>query len=442
MALVERGRVGGDCTWFGCVPSKTLIKAAKLAHQMRRADHYGLTSTEPSVDLKSVMAYVRSVIEDIYRPGAPEELRRKGIDVFLGETRFLDAHRLSVGETTLTGRNFLICTGAHPFVPPISGLDTVRYYTYRDMWDLDGLPGHLAIIGGGPIGCEMAQAFRRLGAKVSLIDRGNRLLRRDDGAAAHAIAEVFKDEGIDLLLNASVSQVWQEGGSIKLLAGGTEMACDALLVAVGRHPAVNGMDLETAGVRYSESGIQVDERLKTSQDHIYAAGDCVGSYQFSHFAGWQGFVAVRNALLPGSSRGVTDNVPWTTFTDPEVAHIGLTEEQARQRFGDDVMTFEWPMKSVDRARNEGETSGFLKLVYRRDGSLLGTTIVAAQAGEMIHEWIVAAQYGFKVDQLAKVMHVYPTYSLASMQAAADIFVERLLSGVGGGIIRRLARVTR
>ena len=442
VAFVEKERIGGDCTWTGCVPSKTMLKTAKLVHQMRTADHYGLMPAEPMVDLKSVMNHVRSVIDEIYQPTAPDELRQKGMEVFLGEPSFLDSHTLTIGETTLTANNFLICTGAHPFIPPIAGLDSVGYFTYLDIWNLEVLPGHLTVVGGGPIGCELAQAFHRLGARVTLLEAGETLLPRDDTAASRALAEVFTNEGIDLLFNAGVERVWQDGGSLHLAAAGKEIVCDTVLVAVGRRPNVKGLDLEKAGVNYSERGIQVDDHLRTSQRHIYAAGDCLGSYQFSHYAGWQGFLAVRNALLPSAAKGVTEKVPWTTFTDPEVAHVGLTEEQARHRLGNQVLSYQWPMNQVDRAQNEGEKAGFIKIVYQKNGRLLGTTIIAAEAGEMIHEWIVALERGFKVDELAKIIHVYPTYSTASMQAAAAIFVERLLGGISGRVIRRLAHVTR
>ena len=442
VAFVEKDRIGGDCTWTGCVPSKTLLKAAKVAHQMRTADRYGLPPVDPAVDLKSVMSHVHSVIEEIYEPTAPEALRHKGMDVFLGEPQFLDSHTLAIGEMTLTSQNIIICTGAHPVIPPISGLDGVSYLTYRNIWNLEVLPRHLVVIGGGPIGCEMAQAFRRLGAGVTLLEAGERLLPNDDASASPVLAKVFTDEGVDLLLNTHLERAWQDGDSIHLMAGDKEIVCDALLVAVGRRPNVEGLSLEKAGVRYTEHGIQVDGHLRTSQSHIYAAGDCIGGYQFSHYAGWQGFLAVRNALLPGAAKGVTDQVPWTTFTDPEVAHVGMTEQQARQRSGAEVLTYEWPMARVDRALNEGETSGFLKLVYQKNGTLLGVTIVAAQAGEMIGEWVIALKYGFDVDRLSRVIHVYPTYSMASVQAAVDIQMGRLLSGIKGRVIRRLAHVTR
>jgi pyruvate/2-oxoglutarate dehydrogenase complex dihydrolipoamide dehydrogenase (E3) component len=222
--------------------------------------------------------------------------------------------------------------------------------------------------------------------------------------------------------------------------GGAELVGDALLLSIGRRPNVNGLDLDKAGVVYDDGGIHVDGNARTNQRHIYAAGDCTGGHQFTHYAGWQGFLAARNALLPGASVCVADQVPWTTFTDPEVAHVGLSEDEARAQFGDDVATCEWSMAHVDRARTEGDTDGFLKLVHTKGGTLLGTTIVAARAGEMIHEFILAMDKGIKVGELANAIHVYPTYSTASMQAAAVIRMEQLLSGTSGKVIRRLARL--
>ena len=440
VAFIEKDRIGGDCTWTGCVPSKTLIKSAKVAYQMRTADRFGLAPVDATVDLKQVMEHVRSVITEIYSHTTPESLRNQGMDVFLGEPHFIDAHTISVDGHPLSADYVLICTGAHPFIPRSAGLDRTSFLTYQNIWDLNDLPKHLVIIGGGPIGCELAQGFHRLGSSVTLVEGGDMLLPRDDNDASEILTQVFQNEGIDLRLKSSVERTWQEGSSIHLTASGDEIVCDTLLVTVGRRPSVDGLDLDKAGVRFGEQGIQVDRNLRTSQPHVYAAGDCLGGFQFSHYAGWQGFIAVRNALLPGSSRGITDQVPWTTFTDPEVAHVGMTEEQARRKLGDNVLTNTWPMKRVDRALNEAEDAGFLKLIYRKDRKLLGVTIVAAQAGEMINEWVVAMKHGFKVDELASVIHVYPTYSTASMQASAAVLVKSLLGGLSGQVIKRLAHV--
>ena len=465
VALVEKHRVGGDCTWTGCVPSKTLLKAAKVAHEMRAADRYGLPPVEPKVDLKAVMDHVRSIVSEVYHEESPEKLRANNVDVFLGAAEFRDPHTLTVSESvrpdrprviravaerlskphdevTLRARNVLIATGARPFIPPISGLEGVDFMTYENIWDLEVLPKHLLVVGAGPIGCEMSQAFRRLGSEVTLIEGQDRMLLHDEPEASQVLAQVFKGEGIDLRFEALVERAWQDADGIHLVAGGEEFVGDAILVTVGRRPNVDGLGLDKVGVAYSAAGIHVDSNSRASQQHIYAAGDCTGGHQFTHYAGWQGFLAARNALLPGSTTSVTERVPWTTFTDPEVAHVGMTEAQARANHSDEVMICEWPMARVDRARAEGDTAGFIKLVHMKKGTLLGATIVAGRAGEMIHEWIVALAHGLKVGDVASSLHVYPTYSTGSMQAAAHIRVARLLSGTSGQVIRGLSRLMR
>jgi pyruvate/2-oxoglutarate dehydrogenase complex dihydrolipoamide dehydrogenase (E3) component len=443
VALVEKDRIGGDCTWTGCVPSKTLLKAARVAHEMRTANRHGLPAFDLQTDLmKGVMNHVRDVVAEVYHGESPDALRADGIDVILGPARFLDPRTLAIGETTLTARRFLIATGAHPVAPPIAGIEEVDYLTYQSLWNLDSQPSHLLVVGGGPVGCEMSQAFGRLGSGVTLIQSRPRLLPRDEPEASRVLAQVFESEGIDVRLGARVERAWQDEDEIHLLVGDEEVVGDTLLMATGRRPNLEGLDLERAGVTYGEDGIQVDDQLRTSQQHIYAAGDCTGGHQFTHYAGWQAFMAARNALLPGTSRGISDRVPWTTFTDPEVAHLGLTQAQAGDRFGDDVMTCEWPMERVDRARTEGDTTGFIKLVHKKDGTLLGISIVAARAGEMLHEWILALDQGLKVGDVAQAIHVYPTYATASMQAAAAIRVGQLLSGTSGRVVRGLARLVR
>ena len=441
-ALVEKSRTCGDCTWTGCVPSKTLIKTARVAHQMRTAHANGLTSMEPEVDLKKVMGHVRDVVLDIYQPESPQALQDEGIEVFMGSARFIDPHTITVGDTILKARSFLLSTGARPYVPPIPGLDAVDYLTYESVWDLEVLPRHLLILGAGPIGCEMAQAFRRLGSDVTLVEGESHILAQEGAEVAEVLTEVFTTEGINLHTNAMVERVFEDGNGIHLMAGGDELVGDALLVVVGRRPNVEGLDLEQAGVAYSPKGIQVDDNLRTSERHIYAAGDCTGSYQFTHYAGWQAFMAARNALLPGSSKGVAERVPWAVFTDPEVAHVGISEEKARARFGDQVMTYELPMDQVDRARIEGDTSGFIKLVCKKNGKLLGATIVAGRAGEMIQEWILALEKGVKIGDLASTIHVYPTYTMANMQAAADIIMTEMMTGASGRVIRSLTRLPK
>jgi pyruvate/2-oxoglutarate dehydrogenase complex dihydrolipoamide dehydrogenase (E3) component len=411
---------------------------------MRNATRYGLGPAEPAVDLKAVMAHVRSAVDEVYRSESPERLRADGIEVSLGRARFLDADTLEVGDRgeKLEARRFLIVTGARPFIPSVPGLDEVGYLTYETVWNLEELPGRLIVAGGGPIGCELAQAFCRLGARVTLLEAAPRILLRDDPEAADLLARQLTEDGVDLRLGATMQRVWRSPDGIHVGLDAEEVVGDALLLSTGRQPNVAELQLENAGVAYSAKGIQVDRYLHTSQRHIYAAGDCVGGYQFTHYAAWQGFMAVRNAFLPGATRAVLDRVPWTTFTDPEVAHVGFTEEQARGKFGKGVMVCRWPMGRVDRAIAEGNTAGFVKLVHRPDGTVLGATIVAPRAGEMIHEWGLAIDRGLKLGDVANSIHVYPTYSTSNMQAAAHIRVEQLFAGAYGRAIRGLARLAR
>lgn len=440
VALVEKERIGGDCTWTGCVPSKALLKVARVAHRMRTADRFGLQAVEPEIDLKAVMSHVRSIVSQIYDGEKPEALQSQGIEVYVGSPRFADSYTLIVGPHILSAKTFIICTGASPFIPPIPRLAEVDYYTYKQIFDLELLPKHLMVIGGGPVGVEMAQAFRRLGASVTVVEQESRLLPRDEPEASEVLAQVLEAEGITLRLGVAVARVWRRDKRIHLRANNHELAGDALLVAVGRRPNVEGLGLERAGVRYTKAGVEVDERLRTSQAHIYAAGDVTGGYQFTHHAGWQATIAVRNAFFPLSSKGVLGTVPWTTFTDPAVAHVGLTEEAAREQHGDGVKTLLRPLSKVDRAVAEAEVHGFIKLVYKGNGTLLGATIVAPRAGEMIQEWILAMSRGLKLGDLAAVMHVYPTYTMANMQVSADYRFQWLRSSKTGRLLKQVGQM--
>lgn len=442
VALVEKDRLGGDCTWTGCVPSKTLLEIAKTAHQMAQPSPLWIDHQRPEVDLKEVMARVRRAVDRIYSNEDPDALEAKGIRVIQGEAQFIDPHTLAAGETQLKARRFLIATGARPSIPAIPGLNDTGYLTYQSVWDMEVLPPKLMVMGAGPIGCELAQAFCRLGSRVTLLEGADRILLHDEPEAAGVLAQRLIQEGVDLRLGQMVERVTQNGNGIQVALGQDELAGDALLVAVGRRPNVDGLGLEQAGVAFGPQGIDVDRRLRTSRKHIYAAGDCAGGHQFTHYAGWQGFMAVRNAFLPGSTRAVLDTVPWTTFTDPEVAHAGLTEAEARTKFGSALEVSTWPMASVDRAVTAGDDSGFIKVVHKKNGTVLGATVVSPRAGEMIHEWTLAIDNGIKLGSLAESIHVYPTYSMGNMQLAAQVRVDQLLSGTLGRLVRGLARLGR
>lgn len=439
VALVEKNRIGGDCTWTGCIPSKALLKAAKVAHEVRTASRFGISSNVSAVEMTSVRAYVQQAIQQVYQFESPEELRKQGIEVIQGTGRFVDAKTVAVGEQLVRAKTFLLTTGARPRVPPIAGLNEVPFLTYEQIFENDHLPRSMIVVGGGPIGIEMTQAYQRLGAQVTVL--ADRLLPKDEPEAREVMQRVLEREGVRFVWGRAKC-ARKEGDEIIVATEGDEIRGDLLLVASGRRPTVAGLDLEKAGVNYSEKGIPVDNQLRTNVKHIYAAGDVTGGYQFTHFAGWQAFQAVRNALLPGSASGLTDLVPWVTFTDPEVAHVGLTEEHARTKFGENVRVCRWEMSRTDRAICEDDRDGFIKVIAKKNGELLGATVVAGRAGEAITEFILAIKQNMKFSDLAGAIHPYPTYSTAVQQLAAERAIEGALAGASGKIIRGLSKVIR
>ena len=381
-ALVERSRVGGDCTWTGCVPSKALLKAAGIVHSMRTADRIGLPNVSPDVDLRAVMERIRTVIGHIYDTESPDTLANEGIDVISGEASFTSTGSVAVDGRMLTARRFLIATGASPVIPPIHGLDGVAFHTYETVWEMEDLPTSLAVVGAGAVGCELAQAFARLGSDVTLVEAAGRILPQEDPDVSEVIERRFADEGISVMAGESVQAVSaaRERGARIETSSGRMVEADTLLVAVGRRANTDGLGLDAAGVAYGPTGITVDRHLRTSRKGIYAAGDVTGGPQFTHYAGWQGFMAVRNAFLPSNARAVLDLVPRATFTDPEAAQAGLTETEAKDRLGSKALSSRWPLSEVDRALTDGETDGFVKAVHDGKGTTLGVTIVAPRAG--------------------------------------------------------------
>jgi pyruvate/2-oxoglutarate dehydrogenase complex dihydrolipoamide dehydrogenase (E3) component len=439
VALAEKNRIGGDCTWTGCVPSKALLKAAKVAHEVRTASQYGVIASAPAVDMAQVRLYVRNAIQAVYQFETPEQLQAEGVDVILGTAEFVDATTIRIGDRVVRSKTVLLTTGARPLMPLIAGLNDVPYATYENIFDNELLPRVMIVVGGGPVGIELAQAYRRLGSEVTVV--AERILPKEDSDVQQLMRSLLEREGIQFVLEHAKS-AGKDGSSIVISTEHQEARGNLLLIAAGRKPMVDGLELEKAGIQYSLRGIPVDDRLRTNVKHIYAAGDVTGGYQFTHYAGWQAFQAVRNALLPGSSSGVTDLVPRVTFTDPEVAHVGLSEQQATSQFGNGIRIHRWDMTRVDRAVCENDTSGFMKIITKEDGAIVGATVVAARAGETIVELIIAMKEKLKIKELAGDIHPYPTYSTVVQQIAADITVENLLAGVSGRLIRGLSKVIR
>lgn len=433
VAVVEQEpRIGGDCTFYGCVPSKALIEVAQTAHDIRHAHAEGIVEAAPDFDFAAVMRRSARIVEQIADDEQDERFTHAGIDVIHANARFGDEHTLQLENSrSITGRRFVVATGSLPAAPPIDGLDTVRFLTNKTVFALQQRPGRLAVLGGGAIGLELAQAFQRLGSKVTVLELADRLLPQDEPEAGDVIAQSLADEGIELRLGTNVAAVQQRGAEIVLHADGSEIVCDELLVAAGRKGSVEslGLDLEL------ERGyVKIDRRCRTSIAHVFAAGDITGGYQFTHVASHEGRVAGANAA---GKRARLDErvVPWVTFTDPEVAHVGLTEAQARAHHRH-VEAHIFPMNQVDRARILERPAGFVKLVTAArpllgrtgGGVLVGAEIVGPRAGELIQECALAIRTRCFAGRLAQTIHAYPTMSVAVQQAESQISpIGRLLA---------------
>ncbi len=430
VVLIEKGKMGGDCLNTGCVPSKALIAASHAATQIRRGGRFGVNGHEPEIDFLKVHDHVHGVIAAIAPHDSVERFEGLGVDVIQGAARFTGPREVEVGGRRIGARRFVIATGSSPASPPIPGLDHVPYLTNETVFDLDQRPEHLIVIGGGPIGIELAQAHRRLGARVTVLE-GLSILGKDDPDAVEVVRRRVIDDGIDLREGVMIKTVARRGNGIALTIenGGADerFAGSHLLVAAGRRANVDGLDLEAAGIRYSPKGIEVDKRLRTTNKKVFAIGDVAGAYQFTHMAAYHAGIVIRNALFHLPAKVDYAAVPWVTYTDPELAHVGLGEGEARERLGDDIRVLKWSFAENDRAQAERETDGLIKIVVGRKGRILGATIVGAHAGELILTWVLAVQESLKVGAIANLIAPYPTLSEVSKRAAGSYYTATLFS---------------
>jgi pyruvate/2-oxoglutarate dehydrogenase complex dihydrolipoamide dehydrogenase (E3) component len=423
VAAVERGRLGGDCLWTGCVPSKALIASARVAHHMRTADRYGITAVEPEVDTALVWRRIHAVQEEIAATDDdPARFRDMGVELIAGDARLAGPHTVVAGDRTLETRFILLCTGSRPAIPPVEGLAEAGYLTSENLWELERAPQSLVVIGGGPIAIEMAQAFRRLGVPVTVLQRGSRILPRDEPELVEMLTGVLREEGVELVLDVEVQRVGVEDGTrvVEGTAGGrpSRWAAAGILVGAGRRPNVEGLGLEEVGVAVGPRGITVDERMRTTVPSIYAAGDLAGRQLFTHAAGYQSVRAVRDMFLPGRGRAGA-LIPWCTFTEPELAHAGMTVAEARAAHGDDaVEVVRHRLAHSDRARADGAAEGAI-LIVTAHGRVVGAHVLAPPAGEMIGELALAINQDLRLTQMAGLIHVYPTYALGISQLAAE-----------------------
>ncbi|MDA0577026.1 MAG: mercuric reductase [Verrucomicrobia bacterium] len=423
VALVERHLLGGDCLNVGCVPSKALISAARVAATVRDSSAFGMQiPAGAQLDFAATMARMRKLRAGIAPHDSAARFRELGIDVFLGEGRFLDAHTIAVDDQRLRCSHAVIATGARASVPPIPGLDQINYLTNETLFSLTELPKRLAVIGAGPIGCEMAQAFARFGSDVLLVESVHGILPREDpDAAAHVLAALTHDGVTLLCCGQELKLSPAHGGRVRLTVDSHGKAydeiVDQLLVSVGRAPNIEGLDLEKVGVAFTKKGVTVDDHLRTTNPAIYAAGDVCSPYQFTHAADFMARIVIQNALFFGRARASALTIPWCTYTEPEIAHVGLYEKQAREQ-GIAVDTFTRPLDEVDRAVLEGRTDGMVRVHVRKGtDKIIGATIVAANAGDMISEITLAMTQGLGLKQLASTIHPYPTQAEAVRQVA-------------------------
>ncbi|MFM8408691.1 MAG: mercuric reductase [Alphaproteobacteria bacterium] len=438
VALVERDRMGGDCLVTGCVPSKALLRTSRVASLARDAASYGVGTGPVEVDFPAAMERMRRLRAELSVHDSAARFRDLGVDVFFGAGRFASTDSLDVAGTTIRFRRAVVATGARPSLPAIPGLAEARPLTSETVFELERLPARLVVIGAGPIGCELGQAFARLGSAVTIVSRGKGILPREEPDAATVVAEALRRDGVSLVERATVLRVERDGAVVRIgwrtPDGESSESCDALLVATGRTPNVEGLDLDRAGIATGPDGLVVDPRLRTTNPRVWASGDvCLGA-RFTHAADASSRLVLRNALFAGRARFADLVVPHCTYTDPELASVGLGPASA-ERAGIPIDTFEVPMSAVDRAVLDGETDGFLRVHVRRGSDhIVGATAVGAHAGETLAEIVLAMTTGIGLGRLSAAIHAYPTRADA-VRKAADAwqrtrltpFTKRLLS---------------
>ena len=439
VVLVERAAMGGDCLNFGCVPSKSLLAAARIADLWRHGTALGIAYARPHIDFAAVADSVQRVIAEIAPNDSVERFEGLGVRVLRAEARFTSPRTVRAGNVEIRPRRFVIATGSQPAIPPIRGLDEVRYLTNESIFANRQLPEHLIVIGGGPIGIEMAQAHRRLGARVTVLDVGP-LLPRDDPELSAVLAERLWSEGIVGRPGVEIAEVERAGQVIRVrLESGEQISGSHLLVAAGRRPTVEALDLAAAGIASTAKGITVDARLRTTNRRVFAIGDVAGGPQFTHVALYHAGIVIWNALFRIPAKVDYRALPWVTYTDPELAQVGLTEAEARaiERAS---RVLRWRFVENDRAQTERETEGMVKVVTRANGRILGTSILGAGAGDLILPWALAISQKLKIGALANLIVPYPTRGEASKRAAGSYYTPTLFSARTRRLVRLLARL--
>ena len=442
-ALIEKNALGGDCLWTGCVPSKALIAAARRAHQMNHAHELGLARRHPEQSFREVMESMKQRRARIAVHDDPDRFRKMGVAVEFGEAHLTGPRTVEVNGAELSARRIVVATGAGPAIPPIPGLEETGFLTYESVFDETELPGRLAVLGAGPIGLELAQAFARLGSEVTVLEMLPRILPNEDETASHALLQYLEEEGIRVHTGTRVTAVTRKGVNadrtrpVELSAEGpggpVTIKVDGILVATGRKANTEGLGLEEIGVRTRNGAVEVNDYLQASRRGIWAAGDVTGGLQFTHVADYQAKLVLRNAVFPFKSKANYAAVPRVTFTDPEVARVGLTETEAREKVRN-VNVFEYEFADLDRAIADGNTKGFVKVVADAKGRILGATVVSSGGGELIMPFVLAVKHGIKLPALSQTVFPYPTMA-EGVKRAADEYYREKLSGRTGRWLR-------
>jgi len=438
VVLIERGEMGGECLNTGCGPSKALLAAARTAHAMRSAGGFGIEAVEPCVDFAAVHAHVHQVIAAVAPHDSVERFEGLGAQVIRAEARFVAPRVLMAGGQRIEARRVIIATGSAPVAPKIDGLDAVPYFTNESIFDNRTLPAHLLIIGAGPIGLEMAQAHRRLGSQVTMLER-SKVMPHDDAGHVAELLKILAAEGVTIRQQVEVASARQDepGITLGVVEGGQrgEIRGSHLLVATGRRPRLEALDLDKAGVKTDAGGIVVDAKLRTSARGVYAIGDVVAkSPQFTHVAGYHAGIAVQNALLVPYAKTDYASLPWVTYCDPELAHVGMVEDEARKQHRGDVRMLEVELSGNDRARTERAARGSIRLVAHRNGRVLGVSILAAHAGELAHAWVLAIGAGLKLKDVARMIAPYPTLGEVNKAVAGEFYKPKLFGALSRRVV--------
>lgn len=437
-AIIERNKLGGDCTHSGCVPSKTLLKSASAYHHAKNLHRYGLSSDNINIDTSKVLAHVRSVVDEIYSHETPAIFEEAGVRVIEGTAKFKNEHEILVADKTYYADKFIIATGSSPQIPQIDGIENIDYLSNENVFLQETIPSSLIIVGTGAIGVEMACAFQRLGSRVTLLSRSEGILKQNDSYLSAILLEELKKEGIRFINHVRIENIAQKDGEIALDIGTQTLHAQKILFATGRL-ANTDLDLEKAGVAYDKNGIKVDAYLKTTNPNIYAIGDVSTKYKFTHIAEQNAIVAASNIALPFKKKVSYEHIGWCIYSEPELAQIGLNAQEAKEQYGSSVSIYEMEYKNSDRGYTDVEKIGAIRVAVLKNGKIIGASILGARAGELIHQIQFAKTFNLSFDKLSKMVYIYPTFSDLIKQPAKKFYIDKLLNNPFLKLLKRLKK---